>query len=136
MTKKEIKIVNRGIRKSTKSVIFDILNMALESTDLSQTDYVSYVEDRMCKYYKDYKRYRITEHKTIVNPKRKITIVKRYQNWLIDVLPTQKDEMVVAKLGSMIKKCDTIIGDAIKYMQKKKPLKSLDNSKEYHTFTI
>ena len=112
----------------TKAIIFDILSKALDSTDLSQTDYISLIEDKMCYNFSEYENFRMTEPKMYIrNPKRKITIYRRYQAWLIDVLPTQRHEQVVKVLGTMIKKSDRVINYECKYLQKKS-LKDLDIS--------
>ena len=112
----------------TKAIIFDILSKALDSTDLSQTDYISLIEDKMCYNFSEYENFRMTEPKMYIrNPKRKITIYRRYQAWLIDVLPTQRHEQLVKVLGTIIKKSDRVINYACKYLQKKS-LKDLDIS--------
>ncbi len=103
----------------TKGVIFDILNKALESTDLSQTDYVSFIEDKMCYNCEDYSNFRTTPPKIwCKNPKRSITILRRYQTWLIDVLPYQADEEVREVLGKMIGKAEKRINHTKKNLTK------------------
>lgn len=103
----------------TKSIIFDILSKALDSTDLSERDYISFIEDKMCYNFEEYERFRMTEPKMIIpNPKRRITINRRFQTWLIDVYPTQTDEQVLRVLGKMIKKADKVVNHTKKYLGK------------------